>query len=80
MYHSGFTTSDLYLDAEHVLEVIAHMFTAIPPESVVESMGSVLEKSFEACSGSKTAMSTMVWVFTVVHRSIPHTDSLSLFQ
>jgi len=37
MYHCVFTRSDLYLAAEHVQEVIAHIVCSCPLEFVVES-------------------------------------------
>jgi len=44
VHHSVFTRSDLYLGAEHFLEHVAHILHSYPPESIVESMGSVIEK------------------------------------
>jgi len=51
VYNSVFTRSDLSLGAEHVLEVIAHILCSYPPETVVESMGSVQEKIHQVCGG-----------------------------
>jgi len=46
--------SYLYLGAEYVLEHIVYILCSYPLESVVESIGSVLEKIHEAHGGSKT--------------------------
>ena len=55
LYHYVFTTADLYLGAEHVLSKIAQIFCSYPPESVVESMGSVIEKIRNVRGGTKTS-------------------------
>jgi len=55
VYQSLFMRSDLYLGAEHVLEHIAHILCHYQQESVVESMGSVLEGICLVRGGSKTA-------------------------
>ena len=55
LYHYVFTTADLYLGAEHVLSKIAQIFCSYHPESVVESMGSVIEKIRNVRGGTKTS-------------------------
>ena len=55
-YHCVFTTANLYLGAEHVLSKITQIFCSYPPESVVESTRSVIEKIQNVCGGTKTSM------------------------
>ena len=44
LYHLVYTHPNLYVGATHCLAKMACMFCSEPPESVVESMGSVIEK------------------------------------
>ena len=55
LYHCVCTTANLYLGAEHVLTKIAQICCSCPPESVVESMGSVIQKIRNVRGGTKTS-------------------------
>ena len=55
LYHCIFTTAYLYLGVEHIFSKIAQIFCSYPPESVVESMGSVIEKIQNVRGGTKTS-------------------------
>ena len=55
LYHCVFTTANLYLGAEHILSKIAQIFCSYPPESVIESMGSVIEKIQNVHGATKTS-------------------------
>ena len=55
MYHCVYTSPDLINGAKHVLANIAKIFCSCPPESVVESMGSIIEMISKARGGSKTS-------------------------
>ena len=56
LYHCIFTTANLYLGAKHGLSKIAQIFCSSPPDSIVESMGSVVEKIQNVLGGMKTSM------------------------
>ncbi|PIK56944.1 hypothetical protein BSL78_06145 [Apostichopus japonicus] len=55
IYHCIFTDPKLYTGAQHVLGKIAKLFSSYPPESIVESMGSVIEQIRRVRGGSKTS-------------------------
>jgi len=55
LYHRVYTDSTLYTGAEHVLGAIALVYCSSPPESVVESMGSIIEKIKDIRGSSKTS-------------------------
>lgn len=55
LYHCVYTSPDLINGATHVLANIAKIFCSCPPESVVESMGSIIEMISKARGGSKTS-------------------------
>ena len=55
LYHRVFTTANLYLGAEHVLSKITQIFCSYPPESVVESTGSIIEKIRNVRDDTKTS-------------------------
>ena len=49
--HEVYNLEYLYKGAEHVLADIAISLSSTPPESIVESMGSVIENIRETCGG-----------------------------
>ncbi len=55
MYHKIYSVNNLYVGAEHILSEIAKIICSSPPESIVESMGSVIEKIRQVRGGSKTS-------------------------
>ncbi|KAJ8041006.1 hypothetical protein HOLleu_15484 [Holothuria leucospilota] len=55
LYHRVFTARNLYIGAEHILASIAKIFCSCPPELVVESMGSVIEKIRGVRGGTKSS-------------------------
>ena len=55
LYHCVFMTANLYLGAEYVLSKIAQIYCSCPPESIVESMGSVIESIGNVRDGTKTS-------------------------
>ena len=55
LYHKIFTIPSLYTGAQHVLSTLAKIMSSSPPESVVESMGSVVENIRSTRGGSKSA-------------------------
>ena len=75
LYHCVFTTANLYLGAEHVLSKIAQIYCSFPPESVVESMGSVTEKIRNVCGGTKASTNKKTSDISdklVIHYNGPH--------
>ena len=44
LYHKVYSVHNLFVGASHVLANIAKIICSSPPESVVESMGSIVEK------------------------------------
>lgn len=57
LYHQVpvFTNYDLAVGASHVLQKIAKIISSCPPESIVESMGSIINKICHIRGGSKTS-------------------------
>ena len=55
IYHCVFTQPKLYIGAAHCLATIANIFCSEPPESIVESMGSIIEKIKDVRGGSKSS-------------------------
>ncbi len=55
IYHHVFTNPKFFTGAHHVLGSIAKLFSSYPPESIVESMGSVIEQVRHVRGGSKTS-------------------------
>ena len=55
LYHKVFSNSTLYAGAGHVLDAIAKIYCCHPPESVTESMGSIIEQIKTVRGGSKTS-------------------------
>lgn len=55
VYHKVYSVPDLSLGASHVLQTIAKIFCSVPVESVVESMGSIIDKIRTTRGGSKTS-------------------------
>lgn len=55
LYHQVFSQPDLSVGASHVLQKIAKIFCSSPPESIVESMGSIIDKICTVRGGSKTS-------------------------
>ena len=55
LYHRVFTTPNLIHGAKHVLASITKTICSCPPESVVESMGSIIETIRKTRGGSKTS-------------------------
>lgn len=59
LYHKVFMEPDLSNRAPHALQTIAKIFCSNPPESIVESMGSIIEKICSVRGGSKTSTNTI---------------------
>ena len=57
IYHKVFSEPSLYLEAQHILATIAKIICSSPPESVVESMGSVVETIRQVRGGFKSSTS-----------------------
>jgi hypothetical protein len=55
LYHNVYSDRNLFIGAEHVLSEIAKIICSSPPESIVESMGSIIEKIRQARGGSKSS-------------------------
>jgi hypothetical protein len=55
LYHHVYTNADISIGASHVLNKIAKIFCSCPPESIVESMGSIITKICSVRGGSKTS-------------------------
>ena len=55
IYHKVFSEPSLYIGAQHILATIAKIICSSPPESVVESMGSVIEKIRQVRGGFKSS-------------------------
>ena len=55
LYHKVFTDPNLSNGASHALQTIAKIFCSNPPESIVESMGSIIDKICCVRGGSKTS-------------------------
>ena len=55
IYHKLYSCSDLYVGAEHILSTLAKIMCSSPPESIVESMGSVVESIRQVRGGSKSS-------------------------
>lgn len=53
--HKVYSARNLYVGAEHVLSTIAKIVCSSPPESIVESMGSIIEKIRQVRGSSKTS-------------------------
>ena len=56
LYHCVFSTTNLYLSAEHVLSKVSQISCSCSLESVVESLESVIEKIQNVRGGTKTSM------------------------
>ena len=79
LYHWVFTTANLYLGAEHILSKIAQIYSSYPPESVVESMGSVIEKIQNVRGGTKTSTNKKdISDELVIHWNGPHVNECDL--
>lgn len=55
VYHHVFTRQELFKEASHVLGKIASIMSSTPPESIVESMGSIIERIKDVRGGSKSS-------------------------
>ena len=55
VYHHVFTRQELFKEASHVLGKIASSMSSTPPESIVESMGSIIERIKDVRGGSKSS-------------------------
>ena len=55
LYHKLYSDPTLYTGAQHILATLAKIISSSPPESIVESMGSVVENIRQLRGGSKTS-------------------------
>lgn len=55
LYHKVFTIPEFSLGAPHVMQKMAKILLSTPPESIVESMGSVIDHICTIRGGSKTS-------------------------
>ena len=67
LYHEIFTKEDLYRGATHVLAKIATILCSNPPESVVESMGSIIERIKDVRGASKAQRTKLMFKISVMN-------------